>query len=90
MNPKGQHLFEIYTTLSYVRVASYTSHTLPCLNTKQVAVKVISKDQQPLVKVFLIQTELCILGRFRYVAFYYVALYFLNQVITSISAWFLY
>ncbi len=48
MNPKGQHLFEIYTTLSCVRVASYTSHTLPCLNTKQVAVKVISKDQQPL------------------------------------------
>ncbi len=48
MNPKGQHLFEIYTALSYVRVASYTSHTLPCLNTKQVAVKVISKDQQPL------------------------------------------
>ncbi len=48
MNPKGQHLFEIYTRLSYVRVASYTSHTLPCLNTKQVAVKVISKDQQPL------------------------------------------
>ncbi|WP_160173529.1 hypothetical protein [Thalassotalea sp. ND16A] len=41
-------MFEIYTTLSYVRVASYTSHTLPCLNTKQVAVKVISKDQQPL------------------------------------------
>ncbi len=48
MNPKGQHLFEIYTALSYVRVASYTSHTLPYLNTKQVAVKVISKDQQPL------------------------------------------
>ncbi len=48
MNPKGLHLFEIYTTLSYVRVASYTSHTQPCLNTKQVAVKVISKDQQPL------------------------------------------
>jgi hypothetical protein len=51
MNPKGQHLFEIYTTLSSVRVASYTSHTLPCLNTKQVAVKVISKDQQPLILV---------------------------------------
>ncbi len=49
MNPKGQRLFEIDTTLSYVRVASYTSHTLSCLNTKQVAVKVISKDQQPLV-----------------------------------------
>ncbi len=49
MTPKGQHLFEIYTTLSYVRVASYTSHTLPCLNTKQVAVKVSSKDQQPLI-----------------------------------------
>jgi len=49
MTPKGQHLFEIYTTLSYVRVASYTSHTLPCLNTKQVAVKVISKDQQPYI-----------------------------------------
>ncbi len=49
MNPKGQHLFEIYTRLSYVRVASDTSHTLPCLNTKQVAVKVISKDQQSLI-----------------------------------------
>jgi len=48
MNPKGQHWFEIYTTLSYVRVASYTSHTLPCLNPKPVAVKVISKVQQPL------------------------------------------
>ncbi len=48
MPPKGQHLFEIYTRLSYVRVDSYTSHTLPCLNTKQVAVKVISKGQQPL------------------------------------------
>lgn len=44
----GQHLFEVYTALSYVRVTSYRSHTLPCLNTKQVAVKVISKDQQPL------------------------------------------
>ncbi len=54
MNPKGQHLFEIYTMLSYVRVASYTSHTLPCLNTKQVAVKVISKDQQPLVLFYFI------------------------------------
>jgi len=50
MNPKWQHLFGIYTRLSYVRVASYTSHTLPCLNTKQVAVKVTSKDQQPLIK----------------------------------------
>ncbi len=49
MEPNWQHLFEIYTRLSYVRVASYTSHTLPFLNTKQVAVKVISKDQQPLV-----------------------------------------
>ncbi len=52
MNPKGQHLFEIYTTLSYVRVTSYTSHTLPWLNTKQVAVKVISKHQQPLAVSF--------------------------------------
>ncbi len=49
MPPKGQHLFEIQTALSYVRVASYTSYTLPCLNTKQVAVKIILKDQQPLV-----------------------------------------
>ncbi len=48
MNPRRQHLFEIYTTLSYVRVASYTSHTQPCLNTKQLTVKVISKDQLPL------------------------------------------
>ncbi len=49
MNPKGQHLFEIYIALSFVRVASYTSHTLSGLNTKQVAVKIISKDQQPLI-----------------------------------------
>jgi len=42
-------LFEIYTALSPVRVANYTSHALPCLNTKQVAVKVISKDQQTLI-----------------------------------------
>ncbi len=47
--PKGQHLFEIYTTLSYVHVASYISHTLPCLNIKHVAVKVISKVQQTLM-----------------------------------------
>ncbi len=56
MKPKGKHLFEIYTTLSYVRVASYTSHTLPCLNTKQVAVKVNSKGQQPLERVVLCST----------------------------------
>ncbi len=48
MNPKGQQLFGIYTALSYVCVACCTSHTLPCLNTKQVAVKIISKDQLPL------------------------------------------
>ena len=41
---KEQH---IYTRLSYVRVASYTSHTLLCLNSKQVTVKLISKEQQP-------------------------------------------
>jgi len=41
-------LFEIYTALLHVRVASYTSHALPCINTKQVAVKIISKDQQTL------------------------------------------
>jgi len=46
--PRGQYLFEIYTSLSYVRVASYTSHTLPCLNIKHLAVKVTSKDQQTL------------------------------------------
>jgi len=47
--PRGQYLFEIYTSLSYVRVASYTSHTLPCLNIKHLAVKITSKDQQTLV-----------------------------------------
>ena len=47
--PKGQHLFEIYTALSYVHVASYTSHALPCLNIKPVAVKVTSKGQQTLI-----------------------------------------
>ena len=46
--PKGQHLFEIYTALSYVHVASYTSHALPWLNIKHVAVKEISKIQQSL------------------------------------------
>jgi len=46
--PKGQHVFEIYTALSHVRVASYTSHTLPCLNIKHIAVKVILKDQKAL------------------------------------------
>ncbi len=46
--PKGQHVFKIYTTLSSVRVASYTSHTLPCLNIKHIAVKIISKVQQTL------------------------------------------
>jgi len=46
--PRGQYLFEIYTSLSYVRVASYTSHTLPCLNIKHLAVKITSKDQQTL------------------------------------------
>jgi len=48
MSSKGQHLFEIYPMLSSVLVASYTSQTLPCLNTKQVAVKAISKVQQTL------------------------------------------
>ncbi len=48
MNPKGQHLFEVYTRLSCARVASYTSHTQSCLNTKQIAVKIISKVQQAL------------------------------------------
>ncbi len=46
--PKGQHVFEIYTTLSSVRVASYTSQTPPCLNIKHLAVKIISKGQQTL------------------------------------------
>jgi len=46
--PRGQYLFEIYTSLSYVRVASYTSHTLPYLNIKHLAVKITSKDQQTL------------------------------------------
>jgi len=46
--PRGQYLFEIYSSLSYVRVASYTSHTLPCLNIKHLAVKITSKDQQTL------------------------------------------
>ncbi|SEK87358.1 hypothetical protein SAMN05216262_103178 [Colwellia chukchiensis] len=41
-------MFEIYTTLSAVCVASYTSQLLPCLNANQVAVKVILKDQQTL------------------------------------------
>ncbi len=70
MNPKGQHLFEIYTALSYVRVASYTSHTLPCLNSKQVAVKVISKDQQPLIPVPVIRLSILYVGKIaKYKAF---------------------
>ena len=46
--PKGQRFFDIYAALSYVHVASYTSHALPCLNIKHVAVKIISKNQQTL------------------------------------------
>ncbi len=65
MNPKWLHLFEIYTTLSYVRVASYTSHTLPCSNTKQVAVKVISKVQQPLVLIYYIEALYRITVKYR-------------------------
>ncbi len=34
-----------------IKKASNTSHTRPCLNTKQIAVKVISKAQQPLINV---------------------------------------
>ena len=40
------------------KVARDTSHTLPCLNTKQLAVKIISKDQQPLDKLILIFNNL--------------------------------
>jgi len=47
-------LFEIYTALLHVRVASYTSHALPCINTKQVAVKIISKDQQTLMEMIFL------------------------------------
>jgi hypothetical protein len=47
--PEGQRLFDIYTALSHIRVASYTSCALPCLNFKQTAVKVISKVQQPII-----------------------------------------
>ena len=47
-------MFEIYTAFSYVHVASYTSHALPCLNIKHVAVKVISKDQQTLKQIILL------------------------------------
>jgi len=48
--PKGQRLFEMYTAFSYIHVASYTSCALPCLHIKQTTVKVISKEQQILVK----------------------------------------
>jgi len=47
-DPKGQRLFERYTALSRIHVASYTSCALPCLHIKQIAVKVISKIQQTL------------------------------------------
>ena len=47
--PKGQRLFEMYTALSHIHVASYTSCALPCLHLKQTAVKVISKEQQTLI-----------------------------------------
>jgi len=43
--PKGQRLFDMYTALSHIHVASYTSCALPCLHIKQAAVKVTSKDQ---------------------------------------------
>ena len=48
LEPKGQRLFEIYTSLSDLHVASYISYPLPCLNIKLTAVKIISKDQQTL------------------------------------------
>ena len=47
--PKGQRLFEMYTALSHINVASYTSSVLPCLPIKQTTVKVTSKGQQTLV-----------------------------------------
>jgi len=50
--PKGQYMFEIYTALSHVRVARYASHTLPRINIKHIAVKVISKDQQALTNLY--------------------------------------
>jgi len=48
--PKGQCLFEMYTALSHIHVASYTSCALPCLHIKQTAVKATSQDQQTLGK----------------------------------------
>jgi hypothetical protein len=47
--PKGLRLFEMYTTLSHIHVASDTLYALPCLHFKQIAEKVISKVQQTLI-----------------------------------------
>jgi len=54
--PKGQRLFEMYTALSHIHVASYTSCALPCLHSKQTAVKVISKVQQTRINRLIIRT----------------------------------
>ena len=43
--PIGQHFFEVYTALSHIHVACYTSCALPYLHIKKTAVKVISKDK---------------------------------------------
>ncbi|MBE0365939.1 hypothetical protein PULV_b0650 [Pseudoalteromonas ulvae UL12] len=37
----------IFTALLLFRVARYTTKALPCINTQQFAVKIITKDQQP-------------------------------------------
>ncbi|MBE0363468.1 hypothetical protein PULV_a0913 [Pseudoalteromonas ulvae UL12] len=40
----------ISTALSLFRVARYTTKALSCINTQQFAAKIITKDQQPLIK----------------------------------------
>jgi len=67
--PRGQYLFEIYTSSSYVQVASYTSHTLPCLNIKHLAVKITSKDQQTLIEVLCIAAENVLFFQVTYIYF---------------------
>ncbi len=53
----GQRLLGISTALSPFRVASYTTKALPCINTQQFAAKTITKDQQTLVRPFLMPVE---------------------------------
>ncbi|OUL56433.1 hypothetical protein B1199_17340 [Pseudoalteromonas ulvae] len=48
------------TALSLFRVARYITKALPCINTQQFAAKIITKDQQLLVKLQLFINQLIV------------------------------